>query len=97
MRLQILTPEAIQLKAEQVTAVRAMLTDGPITILPGHAPLIGNLCASVLSYTDGTGTHQVETDQGILRVQREGVTILTGSLQPKRAKESGAEQRTREP
>lgn len=68
------------MKAERVTAVRVVLASGPICILPGHAPLIGSLDSDRLNYSDQTGDHYVEVQEGILHVQRGTVTILTGDV-----------------
>ncbi len=80
MLLRVVTPEATRLWVEQVTAVRVMLDDGPICILPGHASLIGRLATGGLSYVDQKGDHRLEVEEGILRVLKGGVTVLTSSV-----------------
>ena len=78
--LRVVTPEATRLRVEQVTAVRVMLDNGPICILPGHAPLIGRLAPGGLSYVDQKGDHRLTVEEGILRVQKGGVIILTSNM-----------------
>jgi len=79
LTLQVVTPEATRLRIEQVTAVRVTLDNGPICILPGHASLIGRLAPGGMSYVDQKGDHRIEVEEGILRVLKGGVTVLTGS------------------
>ena len=78
--LKVVTPEATRLRIEQVTAVRVTLDNGPICILPGHASLIGRLVPGGLSYVDQKGDHRLEVGEGILRVLKGGVTVLTGNV-----------------
>jgi len=78
--LKVVTPEATRLRVEQVTAVRVTLDNGPICILPVHASLIGRLAPGGLSFVDQKGDHRLEVGEGILRVLKGGVTVLTGSV-----------------
>ena len=78
--LRVVTPEATRLRIEQVTAVRVTLDNGPICILPGHASLIGRLAQGGLSYVDQKGDHKLNVGEGILRVLKDGVTVLTGNM-----------------
>jgi len=80
--LRVVTPEATRLRVEQVTAVRVTLDNGPICILPGHASLIGRLALGELSYVDQKGDHRLVVEEGVLRVQKDGVIILTSSVRP---------------
>ena len=68
------------MRIEQVTAVRVTLDNGPICILPGHASLIGRLAPGGLGYVDQKGDHRLEVGEGILRVLKGGVTVLTGNV-----------------
>jgi F0F1-type ATP synthase epsilon subunit len=77
LKLHVLTPEATRLRVERVRAVRATLSNRPICVLPGHAPLVGALNPGRLSYLDREGDHSVEVEAGILRVNGDTVTILT--------------------
>ena len=79
--LRILTPEATSFSAGQVSSVRIMLTDGPISILAGHAPLIARTAPGRLDYTDQAGDHNLEVGAGILRVRGSDVTILTNGVE----------------
>ena len=77
--LQIVTPEATRLRVEGVAGVRVVLADGPIHILPGHAPLIGSMEPGRVSYRDQSGDHAIEIEEGILQIREGTVTILTGN------------------
>ena len=77
LQLRVLTPEATRLRVERVKAVRATLSNRPICVLPGHAPLVGALARGRLSYVDREGDHSVVVEQGLLRVHGDTVTILT--------------------
>ena len=78
--LRVVTPEATRLRIEQVMAVRVTLDNGPICILPGHASLIGLLAPGELSYVDQKGDHRLDVGEGVLRVLKDGVTVLTGNM-----------------
>ena len=77
LQLRILTPEATRLRIDRVKAVRATLSNRPICVLPGHAPLVGTLTPGRLSYVDREGDHSVLVQEGLLRVRGDTVTILT--------------------
>jgi F0F1-type ATP synthase epsilon subunit len=77
-RLVIRTPAETALEAHDVTWVQVQLADGgPITILPGHAPLLAESVAAPLRYVDGAGDHSVLVNAGLLYVARGEVTVYT--------------------
>jgi F0F1-type ATP synthase epsilon subunit len=74
----IRTPAETALEAYDVTWVQVQLADGgPISILPGHAPLLAETVAAPLRYVDGAGKHSVLVNAGLLYVARGEVTIYT--------------------
>jgi F0F1-type ATP synthase epsilon subunit len=77
-RLQVRSPEQVLLDVSEVSRVQIQLVDGPITILQGHIPLIGETVASALRYrtTDGT-ERRLYLQPGILIVDGNSITILT--------------------
>ena len=76
--LQVRSPEQVLLDVPAVSRVQAQLVDGPITILRGHIPLVGETAAGVLRYRAGDGSDgEIRLRPGILRVERERITVLT--------------------
>ena len=54
----------------------------PLTIWPGHAPLLAETTAGIVRYADETGTHSVELPAGMLQLRENEVLILVeGALQ----------------
>jgi F-type H+-transporting ATPase subunit epsilon len=62
----------------EATQVIARTTEGEIGILPGHAPLLGQLAEGgvVTIYQDGGSTMLVAVHGGFLSVTDQGVTVL---------------------
>jgi F0F1-type ATP synthase epsilon subunit len=77
-RLVVRTPAEAALVAHGVTWIQVQLADGaPITILPGHAPLLAETMAAPLRYVDGAGEHSLEVNAGLLHVTRAEVIVYT--------------------
>lgn len=69
MRLEVTTPLATVLEANDVAHVRAEDRSGAFGILPGHADFLTALAISVMSYRDTRGReHHVAVRGGMLRV-----------------------------
>lgn len=76
--LQVRTPERILLDVPAVIRVHAQLLDGPITILRGHIPLVGEMAEGALRYWPAGGAErEIRLPPGLLRVERGKITILT--------------------
>jgi F0F1-type ATP synthase epsilon subunit len=76
--LQVRSPEAVLLDVSSVCRVRAQLVDGPITILRGHVPLVGETTAGPLRYRCDDGSEgEVCLPPGILHVERVQIFVLT--------------------
>jgi len=68
MQLEILTPDKLALNTD-VEAIRVQLSDGWWGILPGHAPFIAHVLASIILYRRQGKTHYVALYQGTVEVQ----------------------------
>lgn len=80
-RLVVRTPADTVLEAQGVTWLQVQLADGgPITILPGHAPLVAETVTALLLYVDGEGEHSVMVNAGLLHIARDAVTVYTTEL-----------------
>ena len=84
--LEVRSPEQVLLDVPGVSRVQAQLIDGPITILRGHIPLVGETAAGVFRYSAADGSEgEIFLQAGILRVERQRITVLTpggASTQP---------------
>ena len=73
--LQIVTPER-RVISETVTSVSLPGRDGRLGILPGHAPLISELAAGVISYVKGGKTQLLAVGGGFTEVLQGRVIVL---------------------
>jgi len=74
--LKIITPERIVFD-EQVEQLTAVATDGELTVLPGHEPLVTSLDINVLRYTKGGEEHVAAVLGGILEVGQKDTVVLS--------------------
>jgi len=82
LQLVLVSPERL-LVDEQVDEVQVPGLDGYMGILPGHAPLLSELKAGVLSYRAGSGTKKVAVYGGFVEVQGDRVRVLADAAQLK--------------
>ncbi len=69
MKLKIVTPLAVAVAEDGVTALRAEDARGSFGILPGHADFLTRLVISVVSWSRADGTrHYCAVRQGMLSV-----------------------------
>jgi F0F1-type ATP synthase epsilon subunit len=78
-RLRVWSPAETVVDVEGVQWVHVELCHArPLTIWPGHAPLLAETMAETMRYADDTGTHAVALPSGILQVRESEVLILIG-------------------
>ena len=75
IELEIATPERLLLR-EQVTEVMVPAKDGYLGILPGHAPLLGQLGTGFLTYLSGGQRRYMSVHGGFLEVLPDHVRVL---------------------
>ena len=81
MHVEVVSPEAAIWSGE-ATMVLARTVDGDLGILPGHAPLLGQLVERAITIKTGTGDVTVEVKGGFLHVSAEGrVSVLAEEAQ----------------
>ena len=74
-RLELITPKRVILDRDVRFAV-VPSAQGPLGILPGHAPVLGNLAVGVLHVRDiSQKEFSAFVDKGFFMISREGVTI----------------------
>jgi F-type H+-transporting ATPase subunit epsilon len=103
LHVEIVTAEG-QIFSGETDSVTAPGSDGQLTILPSHAPIITGLDEGDLKYLDSTGEHHVALLGGFMEVNANRVTVLAnsaenaGSIDVERAEEATrrAEQRLAE-
>lgn len=76
--LKIVTPKGILHKSEQVVSVTIPTTEGFITVLEDHTPLLTVLDAGEIIVTDSKGKREtIEVQSGIVEVRKDSfVNIL---------------------
>ena len=81
LRLRVWSPAETVADVEGVQWVHVELSQArPLTIWPGHAPLLAETTAESLSYADDGGTHVLPLSPGMLQVRENEVLILIGSV-----------------
>ncbi len=78
MKLIVLTPEETLLETAGLGRIRLPLSDGgSLGIRPGHHPLLAETREGQVEYGEEEYTETVQLRAGILRVDRNRVTIYT--------------------
>jgi F0F1-type ATP synthase epsilon subunit len=79
LRLRVWSPAETVVDVAGVQWVHIELGQArPLTIWPGHAPLLAETTAEGLRYADDEGTHAVSLAPGMLQVSGNEVLILVG-------------------
>ena len=73
--LEVATPER-ELVREQVTEAQIPGKEGYLGILPGHAPLLGQLAAGFMSYVAGGKRRYLSVAGGFVEVLQDHVRLL---------------------
>ena len=75
IELEVATPER-ELVREQVESAQIPGKEGYLGILPGHAPLLGQLGTGFLSYSTGGRRHYLSVAGGFLEVLPDHIRVL---------------------
>lgn len=75
LHLQLVTPERTVL-TEELASLICPTTDGQITILPGHAPLISTLVSGELIAKNGGEDHNIHVAGGFVQVNENNQVII---------------------
>ena len=82
MRLKIISPAGIEAEAGNIDAIRTVLADGkPLTILPRHAPLMGELDHARITTKSNDTSKSFDIKRGVMLVKDDLVKILTSGMQ----------------
>ena len=77
LKVRVVSPEKVVFEGE-ASAVVAPAWDGQVGILPSHAPMLALVGAGVLSVErPGGGSDTFHVAGGVLKVERDQVTVLT--------------------
>jgi F-type H+-transporting ATPase subunit epsilon len=77
LRVRVVSPERVVFEGEAASVV-APAWDGQVGILPSHAPMLALLGAGELSIDrPGGGSDSFHVAGGVLKVERNQVTVLT--------------------
>ena len=75
LHIQLVTPERTVL-TEEVSSLVCPTTEGQITILPGHVPIIATLISGELIAKSGEEEHNIHVAGGFVQVQNGGKEII---------------------
>lgn len=78
LHLEVASPEG-SLISENVDDVQAPASDGYLGILPGHAPLLTELGAGVLTFTQADVKRHIALVDGFLEAEPHRVRVLASS------------------
>jgi len=79
--IEIAVPEKSIFTASDATMVVVPGVDGQFTILPGHAPLVSLLSNGKLIYRSSSIEKDFLITGGVIRVNKNRVTVLADGLQ----------------
>ena len=80
IELEVATPERLLVR-EDVSDVQVPGKDGYLGILPGHAPLLGELGTGFLSYLAGSHRRYLSVHGGFLEVLPDHVRVLANDAE----------------
>ncbi len=89
LSLKIITPERVVFEEENVDSVTLPGSEGELTILPRHAPLMSGLAPGGLRFRRGGEEFDVALSGGFLEVRDNKVTVLADTAE--RSEEIDAE------
>jgi F-type H+-transporting ATPase subunit epsilon len=81
LTLEIITPERIVFNEEGVDSVTLPGSEGQLTVLPEHAPLITSLKPGALFFRKGGQEVDVALSGGYLEVRDDRVTVLADTAE----------------
>ena len=74
-KVQLVTPERSVL-AEEADSISVLTSEGYITILPGHVPLVANLVSGEMTLKNGNKDHILHVAGGFIQVKSNSEVIL---------------------
>jgi F-type H+-transporting ATPase subunit epsilon len=80
LQLEVATPERLLLR-EEVSEVQVPAKNGYVGILPGHAPLLGEIGVGTLSYVVDGRKWYATLSRGFLEVLNDHVRIVTDTAE----------------
>lgn len=81
LSLQIITPERVVFEEEDVASVTITGSQGEMTILPSHAPLMTELRPGPLVFRKGSDEVDVALSGGFLEVREDKVVVLADTAE----------------
>src|SRR5438105_5043425 len=75
LHISIITPEKT-LYQEEADEITIPTTEGEITILPKHVPLVSQIAQGELTIKKGASLHHMAISGGFLELQQDKITIL---------------------
>ena len=81
LNLQIVTPERILFEEGEVASVTITASQGEMTILPSHAPLMTELRPGPLVFRKGGDEVDVALSGGFLEVREDKIVVLADSAE----------------
>ncbi len=75
LQLQLVTPERTLIQ-EEVASLVCPTTEGQITILPGHAPLVATLNSGELITKDGANSSTIHVAGGFIEVKASNQIVI---------------------
>lgn len=82
MKLHIASSKQIFFEVENVVWFHTTLANGdPISVYPGHAPLIARIAQGEIEYRKGENKNPVPAFDGVLYIENECITCLIEEMQ----------------
>ncbi len=81
INFEIVTPERVVLKDDNISQITLPTTQGEITILPDHIPLVALLVPGELKIKRGNESESMAISGGFIEVMRNKVVILADTAE----------------
>ena len=77
MNFRIITPEKVIINEDSIDYIHVTLSDGnPISIYPGHAPLIALLAQCSIKYEIEQNINEYSVSEGLIKVKDDSINCF---------------------
>jgi F-type H+-transporting ATPase subunit epsilon len=80
LKVRIITPNGVFADDKEVNSAYLQTTDGDMTILPKHSPLVSTLKIGTMTLSNDSEKTFIHVHRGLVKVDNESVKIITERL-----------------
>ncbi|KAJ3616561.1 hypothetical protein Zmor_011830 [Zophobas morio] len=80
LKVRIITPNGLFVDDKEYDSAYIQTTDGDMTILPMHAPIVSTLKIGTVTLADGSNKEHIHVHRGLVKIDANGIKIITERL-----------------